>query len=129
MLKQAKTYRSKRQRQRRGSALLLCTLAIAVISMASVAILRSTHRNVARVEGIRLSRQAHCESDGLLQRAYAMLRVDPAFSGTVTDPARRVAEARADVQRLSANATRIRVFLYAAAAVPAREAVVDPNLL
>lgn len=117
----------RRRTKRHGSALLICTIATAFVSLASIAILRSNQRGISRVDAIRVSRQGRHAADGLVQRSIAALRVNPNRAGTIVDPA--VADARAELQRQSPNATRIQVFLFAAATVAARDLVVDPTAL
>ena len=74
-----------RRNQRRGSALLICTLAATVLSMAAIAILRSTQRNIARVDALAASASGRCVSEGLLQRSIALLRQNPNTQGVITD--------------------------------------------
>lgn len=114
---------------RRGSALLVCTLAAAVLSMAAIAILRSSQRNIARVDSLRSSTQGRSVSQGLFQRSVAVLRTNPAASGLVTDPGVVLPGARSQLTRLSPSATRIQVYLYAGASMPAIDTVVDPSVL
>lgn len=116
------------KRNRQGSALLLCTLAAAVLSMGGIAILRSTQRSIVRVESQQSARQGRAITEGLYQRSVAMLRQNPATIGTITDPAGS-RTAYAELQMLSPSATRIRVFLYAGSSVPAKDSVVDPTTL
>ncbi len=120
---------SLKHRHRRGSALLLCTLAIAVISMASIAVLRSSQRGIARVDGVRNARQGEQIADGLVQRATAMLRLNPAFAGTLPLPRSAPSGTRVELTSLSPTATRIQIFLYDRATIPARDLVVDPIAL
>jgi len=117
------------KRNRRGSALLVCTLAITVISIASVAILRSTQRGITRVDAQRSTVQARLVADGLVQRAIAAIRLNPAARGTLPLPKLPLAEPRVELTPLSATATRIEVYLYNNAGVAARDVVVDPVAL
>jgi hypothetical protein len=116
-------------RRRRGSALLICTLAIAVISLASVAIVRSNQRGIANIDGIRASRQARHNADGLIQRSIATIRVAPTTVGTLPLPTMFPPDARVELTRLSPSATQIHVFLYDPSTIPARALVVDPSAL
>jgi hypothetical protein len=118
-----------KSRNRRGSALLLCTLAIAVISLASVAVLRSNLRGIARIDALRNARQSRQLADGWVQRSTAMLRLNPNFSGALPLPGSAPAGTRVELTMLSPNATRIQVFLYSGSTSPAREVVVDPATL
>ena len=118
-----------RHHQRNASALLLCTLAAAVLSMAAIAILRSGQRGIARVEARRTSSAGQHVAAGLLQRSVAILRVNPATTGNIVDPGNGMPGAYSELQSLSPSATRIRVFLYAASTTPAIETVVDPTTL
>ncbi len=117
------------KRCRRGSALLLCTLAIAVISLASIAIVRSNQRGIANVDGIRVSRQARYDADGIVQRSIAALRVDPTISGSLPLSASTPKDATVVLTPLSASETQIQVYLYDQSKVPARDLVVDPASL
>ena len=119
----------KKLRRRRGSALLVCTLAAVVVSMAAIAIIRSGRQAVARVEALRASATARHVADGLTQRAIALLRADPTRSGDVADPNAPLPAARCQLLRLSPKATQIRVFLYAGSTIPAIDLVVDPSKL
>lgn len=114
---------------RRGSALLVCTLAAAVLSMAAIAIIRSSQRSMGRVDSLRASCQGRCVAEGLYQRAVAILRVNPNTTGTIVDPGAPLLGARCELRQLSANATRIQVFLYAGSATPAKDTVVDPTTI
>lgn len=116
-------------RCRQGSALLVCTLAVAVVGLSSIAILRSSQRHHASVDGIRASRQARYDADGMLQRAVAALRVDPNTSGSLPLGGTVAPSARCELVRLSADAVRINCLMYDNASIPARELVVDPNAL
>jgi hypothetical protein len=118
-----------KHRYRRGSALLLCTLAIAVVSLASIAVLRSNLRGIARVDALRNGRQARQLADGWVQRSTAMLRLNPTFAGSLPLPGTAPAGTRVQLTPLSPNATRIQVFLYSRATTPARDLVVDPTAL
>jgi hypothetical protein len=114
---------------RRGSALLLCTLAIAVISLASIAIVRSNQRGIANIDGIRASRQARYNADGMVQRSIATIRIAPTTVGSLPLPTMFPPDARVELTPLSPNATRIRVYLYDPSTIPARDLVVDPSAL
>ena len=114
---------------RRGSALLVCTLAATVLSMAAIAIIRSSKRNIARVDAVRTTAQGRCVADGLFQRSIAMLRIDPNTTGSFSDAGNGMPDARVDLRQLSANQTQIQVFLYAASTVPAKDVVVRTDLL
>lgn len=61
-----------------------------------------------------------------MQRAIAMLRVNPSLAGSVTDRGLGTTNAYVEVRRLSANATLLRVFLYTDSTIPAAERVIDP---
>lgn len=119
----------RKSRQRRGSALLVCTLAAAVVSMAAIAIVRSGRHSVARVEALRVSASSHHVAEGLTQRAIAILRDDPNRNGDVVDPNAPLPAARCRLLRLSPTATQIQVFLYAGSTIPAIDLVVDPTRL
>ena len=115
--------------KRRGSALLVCTLAIAVLSMAAIAILRSSQRSIRRVDSLRDACQGRCVTDGMLQRSIAVLRTRPDATGTVADPNGVMPGARCELRQLSPVATRIQIFLYAGSTIPAKDVIVDPTTL
>ena len=123
------TSRSTCCRKRRGSALLVCTLAAAVLSMAAIAIVRSSQRSIARVDALRTTAQGRCVAEGLFQRSVGILRTDPNTTGTIVDPANGMPDARCELRRLSPTATQIQVFLYAGATIPAKDVVIDPTAL
>jgi hypothetical protein len=118
----------KRLPNRRGSALLLCTLAAAVLSVSAIAIIRSTQRGIVRVESQQAARQGRATTEGLLQRSIAILRTNPLTTGTIPDPA-GPAGAYADLRAMSPTATQIQIFLYANSTIPAKSIVVDPTSL
>ena len=118
-----------KHRQRRGSAILLCTLAAAVLSMSAIAILRSSRHHIARTDAQRSSVQGHHVADGLAQRCVAVLRADPGATGTIIDPDAPLADASGELTQLSPTATQIRVYLYAGSTTPAFDQIVDPNTL
>ena len=120
---------SNRMSQKRGSTLLLCTLATAVISTASIAILRSSQRQIARLDAQTSTTRGRTISDGLTQRAIAILRVDPNANGVISDPDLDNPDARCQLTRLSGNATQIQVFLYRSSTTPAADVIVDPAAL
>ncbi len=122
-------YRSNQKRCRRGSALLLCTLAAVVISIASIAILRSNQRGIATLSGTRVSRQARATSAGLVQRAYAALRLDTNLAGSLPLPKSYRSGERLELTKLSPSATQIEVYLYGSAKIPAKVVIVDPGKL
>lgn len=120
---------SHQAKQRHGSALLVCTLAAAVLSMASIAILRSSQRSIARVDALQNSSQGRCVTEGLFQRSVAILRTSPNTSGTIVDPSSSMPNARCELRQLSPTATQIQIFLYASSTIPAKDVVVDPTAL
>ena len=118
-----------REKSRRGSALLVCTLAAAVLSLAAIAILRSSRHHITRTDASRTSIQGHHVTDGLVQRSIAILRADPNAAGTFVDPNVPIANAYSELTQLSPTATRIQVYLYAGSTTPAFDQVVDPSTL
>ncbi|WP_146533928.1 hypothetical protein [Rubripirellula reticaptiva] len=114
-----------RKRNRRGSALLICTLAATVLSMATIAIIRSNQRSVARVDANRTAIQGRLFADGLLQRSLAMLRVDPKLSGEIRDKYSKHPEQRIELRPLTSTTTMIQVFLYEGSKIPAVSRIVD----
>jgi len=125
---------SNRKRSRRGSALLICTLAITVLSMASIAILRANQRGIVNVDGTRASRQARHAADGMVHRAIAAIRLNPTINGPLplprsSMPSSLASGARVELNAISGTATQIQVYLYDRAATPARDLIVDPTNL
>ena len=119
----------RKSQKRRGSALLVCTLAAVVVSMAAIAIVRSGRQSIARIEALRVNASSRHVAEGLTQRAIALLRADPNRSGDVIDANAPLPAARCRLVRLSPRATQIQVFLYAGATIPAVDVVVDPTRL
>lgn len=115
--------------RRRGSALVVCTLAAAALSMAAIAIVRSGQHSIARVRARQSSDSGRHVAEGLTQRAISLLRNDPATSGTVIDPGSPIAGAWCELTTLSPTATQIRVYLYTGSSIPATDIVVDPTAL
>ncbi len=113
------------RRHRRGSALLVCTLAAAVLSMATLAILRSQQYSVRRVDAVRSSVSARMTSEGLTQRAIAMLRTDPKLTTKFKDERSKDSPAIVVVEPISADESRIDVYLYEGAQVPATSRIVN----
>lgn len=117
------------RRKRRGSALVVCTIATAALSLAAIAIVRSGTRSIARLESLRSTDAGRHVAAGLTQRAIATLRNDPSASGTIIDPGNGMADATCQMTTLSPSATQIRVFLYAGSTIPASDLVIDPTSL
>ena len=109
--------------------LLVCTLAVTALSLASIAMIRSTQQQIQWLDAQRASTRGRATADGLYQRALATLRNNPESAGTVLDPAVAIPGARAELIRVSAESTRIQVFLYEGATVPAINTVVEPAKL
>ncbi|MGB7325593.1 MAG: hypothetical protein WBD31_12035 [Rubripirellula sp.] len=118
-----------RKHNRRGSALLICTLAATVLSMATIAIVRSNQRSVARVDATRTAIQSRLAADGLLQRSLAMLREDPKLSGEIRDKYSKHPERRIELRPLTSTTTMIQVFLYEGSKIPAVTRIVDVESL
>ena len=109
--------------------LLVCTLAVTVLSVASLAIIRSSQQRVRLAEAQRFSTRGQTAADGLYQRALATLRSDPNANETIQDPGNGISGARATLERLSNNATRIEVFLYPSSTIPVIRTVIDPSAI
>ena len=117
------------RRNRKGSALLLCTLAAAMLSMAAVGIIRGSRRAIARTDSLNASTEGRLVADGLFQRAIAHMRNDPAPNIVLTDSNSPLPSATCQLRTLSPTAVEVTVFLYAGATVPARQTIVDPTTL
>lgn len=109
--------------------LLVCTLAVTVLSVASLAIIRSSQQRVRLAEAQRFSTRGQTVADGLYQRALATLRSDPNANETIQDPGNGISGARAKLERLSNNATRIELFLYPNSSIPVISTVIDPGAI
>ncbi|MFK8112665.1 MAG: hypothetical protein AB8B91_10695 [Rubripirellula sp.] len=96
--------------------------------MSAIAILRSTKRGIARTDAQQSARAGRAITEGLYQRSIAILRTNPASSGTITDRAGS-RDAFAEVRNLGPTATQIQVFLYAGSSIPAKDVIVDPTAL
>ena len=118
-----------KRHSRRGSALLLCTLATVVLSLSAIAILRSHTSEIGQTEAMESSVRGRFVAGGLLQRSVAQLRVDRKFSGTIIDRSSGSPDAFAQITPLTPAATRIEIYLYAGSRVPAVNKVVDPARL
>ena len=119
----------RKARCRTGSMLLLGTLAAFVLSLGSLAIIKSHSRRIAMTNAETASAQSRLTSVGLLQRSVALLQNDPLYQGTVIDRGAAIAEAYAEVSSISPTSTRIDIFLYRRAPVPAATKTVDPTSL
>lgn len=113
--------------------LLLGTLAAVMLSLSSIAIIKSHSRRIAMTQAEQSSAQARLTSRGLLQRCVAIIQADPLFAGVVTDrdlaiPGAFVG-AFAQVTAVDPSTTRIEVYLYSTAPVPSDVRVVDPTSL
>ncbi|MEM1070586.1 MAG: hypothetical protein AAGI63_16910 [Planctomycetota bacterium] len=109
--------------------LLVCTLAVTVLSMASIAMIRSGQHQIRLVEAQRVGTQSRMTAEGLYQRALATLRHNPNAQGSVFDPAIPTAGVRAELIRISDDATQIQIFLYDGSTIPAINRVIDPAAL
>lgn len=109
--------------------LLVCTLALTTLSMASIALIRSTQQQIRLVDAQRSTARGRQMADGLYQRAIATLRNDPTAQGIILDPTITTPGARAQLVRLTAETTQIQVFLFQDAVVPAISRVVEPDNL
>ncbi|WP_218933858.1 hypothetical protein [Rubripirellula lacrimiformis] len=107
-----------RHHRRQGSALLICTLAATVLSMATLAIVRSQQLAIARIDATRTSLSGQATADGLMQRTIAMLRVDPTLQGQYQDTRVKGAEPWIDVQPISSSETLVQIYLYKGSKIP-----------
>ncbi len=73
----------KRSKSRRGSALLLCTLAATLLSMSALVIIRSNRISIAQTHSQHAAVWGRHTAESLVQRSIAQLREDPNY---VTDP-------------------------------------------
>ncbi|TWT83536.1 hypothetical protein CA13_50010 [Planctomycetes bacterium CA13] len=111
--------RSKRAKCRSGSALLLCTLVAAVLSMSAITILRSSEVAIARVDAERCAVQGRHAAEGLLQRAVAQLELNPNLSGIIVDPDSPFQSAYCVVQPIDKTHISVSAYLYKGSTMPA----------
>jgi hypothetical protein len=97
--------------------------------MASIAILRSSQHQLRLADAQRSSTQGKAIADGLYHRAIATLRDNPKAQGTILDPEIKTPGPRAELRRISKDATLIQVFLYQKSTVPAISTTIDPEVL
>ncbi|MGB0595597.1 MAG: hypothetical protein ACPGLY_02715 [Rubripirellula sp.] len=100
-----------------------------VLSVASLAIILSSQPRVRLAEAQRFSTRGQAVADELYQRALATLRSDPNANETIQDPGNGISGARAKLERLSNNATRIELFLYPNSSIPVISTVIDPGAI
>ncbi|EMI20228.1 secreted protein [Rhodopirellula maiorica SM1] len=115
----------RKTRRRSGSALLLCTLAAAVLSMSAIAMLRSSKLAIARVDARRSAIQGRHIGDGLVQQAIAQLKSDANFEGEILATGTTLPTARVVVKRPSKEEAMLYVFLYEKSVYAAKEVSID----
>ena len=125
MIKSKRMHQPQNARRRSGSALLLCTLAAAVLSMSAIAMLRSSKLAIARVDAQRTAVQARHIGDGLVQQAIAQLKNDSNFEGEIFASGTAMPTARAVVKRPSKKEAMLYVFLYEKSVTSAKEVLID----
>ncbi|WP_442510769.1 hypothetical protein SH528x_002412 [Novipirellula sp. SH528] len=125
MIKSKRLHKPQRARTRSGSALLLCTLAAAVLSMSAIAMLRSSKLAIARVDAQRTAIQGRHIGDGLVQQAIAQLNSDADFEGEIFATSTTMPTARVVVKRPSKKEAILYVFLYEKSAFAAKEVLID----
>lgn len=119
--------RTNRRAARCGAAVLLCTLAAAVLSLSAIAILRSSSHQRDQLASRREVAEARQAADALLARAVALIRVDPTISGPITDSGSTHPDARATITPDGSGNRSVHVFLYPGASEPIAHTVVpDP---
>ncbi|GAA5505332.1 hypothetical protein [Novipirellula caenicola] len=125
MIKLNRLQPSRRARRRTGSALLLCTLAAAVLSMSAIAILRSSKLAIARVDARRTAIQGRHIAAGLVQRAIAELKSDSNFEGEIVAAGTTMPTARVVVKQPSKKEATLTVYLYERSVFAAKEVSID----
>ena len=113
------------RKRRKGSALLLCTLVTAVLSMSAIAILRSSQLAITRVESTRNSVAARHAADGFVQRAVSILKSNPTYTGKFAHKESGFPNAFCETASVGTTQVAIRVYLYDTAKVPVIERVID----
>lgn len=109
-----------RRCRRQGSAIVLCMLAVAVLSLSSLAIVRGHRRLNARVASVQNEARGRAVAEGLLHRHIARVRSGGAASST-TDPALRATpydRAFATAAVPTGGRMQVSVNLFPAATVP-----------
>ncbi|MEM9364891.1 MAG: hypothetical protein AAGD07_02770 [Planctomycetota bacterium] len=71
---------------RRGSALVLCMLAVAVMSLSAIAIVRNQQRASLRARSVRDRAMGQAVADGLMHRHVALVRNSGGFVPVNPDP-------------------------------------------
>lgn len=77
---------TKKRSQRRGSALVLCMLAVAVMSLSAIAIVRNQQRASLRAHSIRDRVVGQAVADGLVHRHVALVRNAGGLVAENSDP-------------------------------------------
>ena len=121
--------KSRRATSRRGSVLLLCTLATVMLSLAGIAILRTHKQHIAATHAAESSVEARMTTDGLMQRAIAQLRNDPHSPSLIQDKGSTMPEAFAKLQPISGTLSEVQVFLYQGSTTPALKRRIDTDTL
>ena len=98
-------------RPQNGYRLLVCTLAVTVLSVASLAIIGGSQQRVRSAETQRFRIRDQKAGDGFYQRALATLRFGPNANETIQDAGNGISGARVLLERHSNNATRIEFFV------------------
>ncbi|GAA4467563.1 hypothetical protein [Novipirellula rosea] len=129
MIQSKRLHKLRSARTRSGSALLLCTLAAAVLSMSAIAILRSSKLAIARVDARRTAIQGRHIADGLVQQAIAQLKSDADFEGEIFATDSAMPTARVVVKQPGKKEAMLSVFLYERSAVAAKEVSIDVDEL
>lgn len=89
--------------QSRGSAIVLAILAIAVVSMASITIVRSHRRANFRQSAVQARTQGRLIADGLVHREIAFHRLSPTSRLAPPDKSLAALPAFANAQAISTN--------------------------
>ncbi|QDV61777.1 hypothetical protein [Crateriforma conspicua] len=108
-----------RYRHRQGGAVLLCTLAAAVLSISAIAILRAGTHQRGRIDSLRSAAQARQTAAGLIARAEAFVQQDTAFAGNVVDPTAMIPGSFAVVTNDGMGNVTIAAYLYPGATAAA----------
>lgn len=124
---QAKMNRHKPSRK--GSLLLLCTLAAVTLSLAGLAILQSHSRKLAMTKSTESSVHARMATDALMQQAIAQLRVDPTAKLMIVDKGSALPSAYGEVVPISKTQSQVSIFLYRDSKIPSLVKTIDMEKL
>ncbi len=106
--------------------MLLCMLAAVVIAGAVLGLAQSHRHSSEQIRSRRAVVEATQMAQSLHQRAIAVVRNNPSFSGQITPPLKSPLGSYATVKPISKTEVLISVFSYGNAATPCLQTTFDP---